>query len=46
MLKNHDFQIMKNIVAAVLQEQEWIGSIYTKAKDIGAIDGSIEGLIV
>jgi hypothetical protein len=42
MLKNHDFQIMKNIVA-VLQEQEWIGSIYTKAKDIGAIDGSIEG---
>jgi hypothetical protein len=35
---------MKNIVAA-LQEQEWIGSIYTKAKDIGAIDGSIEGTL-
>jgi predicted AlkP superfamily pyrophosphatase or phosphodiesterase len=43
-VKNHDFQIMKNIVAA-LQEQEWIGSIYTKAKDIGAIDGSIEGTL-
>lgn len=43
-VKNHDFQIMKNIVAA-LQEQEWIGGIYTKAKDNGAVKGSVEGTL-
>jgi predicted AlkP superfamily pyrophosphatase or phosphodiesterase len=43
-VKNHDFQIMKNIVAA-LQEQEWIGGIYTIAEDNGAVKGSIEGTL-
>jgi predicted AlkP superfamily pyrophosphatase or phosphodiesterase len=43
-VKNHNFQIMKNIVAA-LQEQEWVGGIYTKAQDTGAVNGSIEGTL-
>ncbi|WP_396184797.1 alkaline phosphatase family protein [Flavobacterium sp.] len=43
-VKNHDFQIMKNIVAA-LQEQEWVGGIYTKAQNNGDVKGSIGGTL-
>ncbi|WP_199734661.1 alkaline phosphatase family protein [Flavobacterium sp. RSP15] len=43
-IKNHDLQIIKNIVAT-LQEQEWVGGIYTKNEEVGAVKGSVEGTL-
>lgn len=43
-VKNHDLQIIKNIVKA-LQEQEWIGSIFTKNEGTADSNGFIEGTL-
>lgn len=43
-VKNHDPEIIKNIVAA-LQQQEWAGAIFTKSKKAGDTNGSVEGTL-
>ncbi|RTY91391.1 alkaline phosphatase family protein [Flavobacterium sp. RSP46] len=43
-VKDHDEKTIKNIVAA-LQEQNWIGGIYTKALKEGDVNGFVEGTL-
>ena len=43
-VKNHDSQIIKNIVVA-LQGQDWVGGIYTKNQDNVDIKGSVNGTL-
>jgi len=43
-VKDHDEKTIKNIVAA-LQEQEWVGGVYTKAVKEGAVKGFVEGTL-
>lgn len=43
-VKNHDSQIIKNIVAE-LQGQDWVGGIYTKNQDNADIKGSVSGTL-
>lgn len=43
-VKDHDEKSIKNIVEA-LQEQKWIGGIYTKALKEGDLQGFVEGTL-
>ncbi|MCE7059525.1 alkaline phosphatase family protein [Dyadobacter sp. CY343] len=43
-VKNHDPEAIRKIVAA-LQEEEWIGAIFTKAKQEGDVNGWVEGTL-
>jgi hypothetical protein len=43
-VKNHDQEMIRKIVAA-LQEQEWVGAVFTKGKKAGDMKGSVEGTL-
>jgi predicted AlkP superfamily pyrophosphatase or phosphodiesterase len=43
-VKNHDLQIIKNIVTA-LQEQDWVGGIFTKNQEKDYNKGFVEGTL-
>ncbi|KAA0989072.1 alkaline phosphatase family protein [Dyadobacter aurulentus] len=43
-VKNHDPELIRKIVAS-LQEEEWIGAIFTKAKQAGDNHGWVEGTL-
>ncbi|MBA4057656.1 MAG: alkaline phosphatase family protein, partial [Marivirga sp.] len=43
-VKNHDETIIRKIVSA-LQDQEWVGAIFTKSQKAGDLKGKIEGTL-
>jgi Type I phosphodiesterase / nucleotide pyrophosphatase len=43
-VKDHNEEMIKKIVAA-LQQQEWVGALFTKGKKPGDMKGSIEGTL-
>ncbi len=43
-VKDHDPQVIQKIVIA-LQQQEWIGAIFTKGKNKGDMKGSVRGTL-
>ncbi|MBU0695025.1 MAG: alkaline phosphatase family protein [Bacteroidetes bacterium] len=43
-VKNHDAAVIKNIVQA-LQEEQWIGAIFTKASASDALKGEVAGTL-
>ena len=43
-VQNHEEAVIKKIVVA-LQSQEWIGSLFTKTKQSGNMEGSVEGTL-
>lgn len=43
-VKDHDAEVIKHIVS-VLQEQQWVGAIFTKAEAEGSSKGWVEGTL-
>jgi predicted AlkP superfamily pyrophosphatase or phosphodiesterase len=43
-VQNHDAALVRKIVQA-LQQQEWVGALFTKASQPGATTGSVEGTL-